>query len=76
MVESQIRTWIVRTNYLMKVDAKAVGISINPGKLCSLAVLWTSESDACPSGIDVHPYGRIASLDYSECQSHANSVGG
>jgi hypothetical protein len=60
----------------MEVDAKAVGISINPGKLSSLAVLGTSESDACPSGIDVQPYGRAAFLDYLECQSHANSAGG
>jgi hypothetical protein len=67
MVKSRIRTMLCsETGYLMKADAKAVGVLVDSGKLSGLAVLGTCKSDACPSGIDVKPYGRVAILDYFE----------
>jgi hypothetical protein len=67
MVEPRIRIEAFsEIGYLMKVDAKAVGVFVDSGQLSCLAVLGTCKSDARPSGIDVKPYRRVAFLDYFE----------
>ena len=51
-------------DYLMKVDAKAVGILVNAGQLGSLSVLGAGKRNSCPGCIDVQPYGVVAFFDY------------
>ena len=56
-------------DYFMEIDTQTVGTFVDAGQLGDLAILGTSERDACPGSIDMQPYRRTVLLDYLEMSS-------